>query len=56
MAEVIDKLKPYLSGWKVYFGLAQTPGVCGCWTNGYATDCEQSNSGNGDEEASFSGN
>lgn len=27
MAEVIDKLKPYLTGWKAYFGLAQTPGV-----------------------------
>jgi RNA-directed DNA polymerase len=27
MAEVIDKLKPYLLGWKAYFGLAQTPGV-----------------------------
>jgi group II intron reverse transcriptase/maturase len=25
MAEVIDKLKPYLLGWKAYFGLAQTP-------------------------------
>lgn len=27
MAEVIDKLKPYLMGWKAYFGLAQTPRV-----------------------------
>lgn len=27
MAEVIDKLKPYLRGWKAYFGLAQTPGI-----------------------------
>jgi len=27
MAEVIDKLKPYLQGWKAYFGLAQTPKV-----------------------------
>lgn len=27
MAEVIDKLKPYLLGWKAYFGLAQTPGI-----------------------------
>jgi len=27
MAEVIDKLKPYLTGWKAYFGLAQTPKV-----------------------------
>lgn len=27
MAEVIDKLKPYLLGWKAYYGLAQTPGV-----------------------------
>ncbi len=27
MAEVIDKLKPYLLGWKAYFGLAQTPKV-----------------------------
>jgi len=27
MAEVIKRLKPYLLGWKAYFGLAQTPGV-----------------------------
>jgi group II intron reverse transcriptase/maturase len=27
MAEVIERLKPYLSGWKAYFGLAQTPKV-----------------------------
>ncbi|MBV6409239.1 MAG: hypothetical protein EFKGCFLK_02868 [Rhodocyclaceae bacterium] len=27
MAEVIDKLKPYLLGWKAYYGLAQTPRV-----------------------------
>lgn len=27
MAEVIGRLKPYLLGWKAYFGLAQTPGV-----------------------------
>jgi len=27
MEEVIDRLKPYLLGWKAYFGLAQTPGV-----------------------------
>jgi hypothetical protein len=27
MAEVIDKLKPYLLGWKAYFGLAQTPRI-----------------------------
>lgn len=25
--EVIDKLRPYVLGWKAYFGLAQTPGV-----------------------------
>jgi RNA-directed DNA polymerase len=27
MAEVIERLRPYLWGWKAYFGLAQTPGV-----------------------------
>jgi len=27
MTEVIDKLKPFLLGWKAYFGLAQTPKV-----------------------------
>ena len=27
MEEVVDKLPPYLHGWKAYFGLAQTPGV-----------------------------
>ena len=25
MAEVIERLKPYLLGWKAYYGLAQTP-------------------------------
>ncbi len=27
MDEVVEKLRPYLLGWKAYFGLAQTPGV-----------------------------
>jgi len=27
MAEVVARLRPYLLGWKAYFGLAQTPGV-----------------------------
>ncbi len=27
MVEVIERLKPYLLGWKAYFGLAQTPGI-----------------------------
>lgn len=27
MAEVVEKLRTYLLGWKAYFGLAQTPGV-----------------------------
>jgi len=27
MAEVIERLKPYLLGWKAYFGLAQTPRI-----------------------------
>jgi len=27
MAEVIERLRPYLLGWKAYYGLAQTPGV-----------------------------
>ena len=27
MAEVIERLKPYMLGWKAYYGLAQTPGV-----------------------------
>lgn len=27
MAEVIKRLRPYLLGWKTYFGLAQTPGI-----------------------------
>jgi len=27
MQEVVDGLRPYLLGWKAYFGLAQTPGV-----------------------------
>jgi group II intron reverse transcriptase/maturase len=27
MAEVIERLRPYLLGWKAYFGLAQTPRV-----------------------------
>lgn len=27
MEQVVEKLRPYLLGWKAYFGLAQTPGV-----------------------------
>jgi RNA-directed DNA polymerase len=27
MSEVVDELRPYLLGWKAYFGLAQTPKV-----------------------------
>jgi RNA-directed DNA polymerase len=27
MAEVIERLRSYLLGWKAYFGLAQTPGI-----------------------------
>jgi RNA-directed DNA polymerase len=27
MGEVVEKLRPYLLGWKAYFGMAQTPGV-----------------------------
>ena len=27
LEQVVDKLRPYLLGWKAYFGLAQTPGV-----------------------------
>jgi len=27
MAQVVEKLRPYLLGWKAYFGLAQTPRV-----------------------------
>jgi group II intron reverse transcriptase/maturase len=27
MAEVVERLRPYLLGWKAYFGLAQTPKV-----------------------------
>ena len=27
MAQVVDRLRPYLLGWRAYFGLAQTPSV-----------------------------
>ena len=27
MAQVVEKLRPYLLGWRAYFGLAQTPGI-----------------------------
>ncbi len=27
MGEVVERLRPYMLGWKAYFGLAQTPGV-----------------------------
>jgi RNA-directed DNA polymerase len=27
MGQVVQRLRPYLLGWKAYFGLAQTPGV-----------------------------
>ena len=44
---VVDKLRPYMLGWKAYFGLAQTPGSGASWTNGCATDCGRSSSGSG---------
>lgn len=28
MVQVVDRLRPYLLGWRAYFGMAQTPGVC----------------------------
>ena len=27
MGEVVERLRPYLLGWKAYYGLAQTPGI-----------------------------
>ena len=27
MAQIVERLRPYLLGWKAYFGLSQTPGV-----------------------------
>ena len=27
MGEVVEKLRPYLLGWKAYFGMAQTPRI-----------------------------
>ena len=27
IAQVVDRLRPYLLGWRTYFGMAQTPGV-----------------------------
>jgi RNA-directed DNA polymerase len=27
MAQVVQKLRPYLLGWKAYYGLSQTPGI-----------------------------
>ena len=27
MEQVVQRLRPYMLGWKAYFGLAQTPGV-----------------------------
>ena len=27
MEQIVEKLRPYLLGWKAYFGMAQTPGV-----------------------------
>ena len=27
MAQVVEKLRPYLRGWKAYFGMSQTPRV-----------------------------
>jgi len=29
MAQVVEKLRPYLRGWKAYFGISQTPKVWG---------------------------
>jgi RNA-directed DNA polymerase len=48
MPEVVEKLRPYLLGWKAYFRLAQTPGVWApSWMLGYAIGCVPSSSSSG---------
>ena len=54
--EVVERLRPYMLGWKAYFGMAQTPKVWRSWTNGCATDCGRSSSSIGSAERRSTGN
>ena len=57
MAEVIGCLRPYLLGWKAYFGLAQTPKSSGAsWTNGCDIACGRFTSSTGSAVRPCSGN
>lgn len=37
MSEVVEKLRPYLLGWKAYFEMQQHRASGASWTNGRAT-------------------
>ena len=45
--EVVERLRPYLLGWKAYFGLSQTPRSGESSTSGCGTDCGPFSSSNG---------
>ena len=47
MQGVVDGLRPYLLGWKAYFGLAQTPRSGERWTRDCVTGCAPSNLSSG---------
>ena len=56
MVEVIERLKPYLLGWKAYFGLAQTPRIWLSLDEWFVIACEQFNSSTGSAGRRCTGN
>jgi hypothetical protein len=47
LEQVAERLRSYVLGWKAYFGRRKLQRSGANWINGYATECEPSNSSNG---------
>ena len=50
MQQVVNGLRPYLLGWKAYFGCRKPQESGESWMSGYDIDCELSNSNTGSVE------